>query len=188
MILKKDIRAIGFDDKPFNKFQDKKSEVIGTVMRGNSLIEGFLKTEINVDGNDVTDKIIDLIKSSQFSNQIRVIFSDGITFAGFNVLDVFKVNEVLGIPIIVIIRREPNIERIKDVLKKLNKQKELELINRLPKAVSFNGIYYQNIGLTNKDSESLIKRFTLSAKTPEPIRISHLIGQMLAFNKSSGHA
>jgi len=188
MILKNNIRAIGFDDKPFNKFSDETSEVIGTIMRSNSLIEGFLKSKITVDGNDVTENIITLIRESQFNTQIRVIFCDGITFAGFNVLDAFKVNEVLRIPIIIIVRKEPNLEQIKKVLKKLKKEKDIKVINNLPKVVNFNGIYYQNVGLSKKESEILIKRFTFSAKIPEPIRISHIVGQLLAFNKSSGHA
>jgi len=188
MKLKRNIRAVGIDDCPFDKFKDKEVSIIGTVMRGNSLVEGFLKENIVVDGNDVTKAVIKMIKESQFNSQLKTIFTDGVTFGGFNVLDVFEVNSRLNIPVIIIIRNKPNLEKIKSALLKLGKKRELGIIEKMPEAVMFNGIYYQNIGLNREDSEKLIEIFTNSAKIPEPIRISHLIGQMLVYNRSSGHA
>ena len=187
MIIKSKIRALGIDDGPFDKFKNKRVRIYGTVMRGNSLIEGFLTATIRVDGDDVTNKVIDMIKNSQFKTQIRVIFTDGITFGGFNILDPFFISNNFNIPVIVVIRKNPDIEKIRLTLKKLNKLNELKILNSLPKPIYYNNIFFQPINIDEEKSKRLIDLFTLSSFLPEPLRISHLIGQMFHFKRSKGH-
>ena len=54
--MKKEIRILGIDDAPFDKFNDKESLIIGTLFRGGSSIDGIMSTKATVDGIDSTGK------------------------------------------------------------------------------------------------------------------------------------
>ena len=50
-MIKQEIRVIGIDDSPFNKFREKEALAIGVVMRGGKCIDGILSTKVEVDGS-----------------------------------------------------------------------------------------------------------------------------------------
>lgn len=128
-MLKKEIRVIGIDDSAFSKSQKSKVLVVGVVMRGGSWVDGILSTKVKIDGNDSTDKIINMINNCRFKTQLRCIFLNGIAVAGFNVIDIEKLNKETGIPVIVIIRKNPDIETIKETLIKINKTHENQIFS-----------------------------------------------------------
>ena len=84
--MKPEIRILGIDDAPFDKFSDKETYVIATVFRGGDFMDGLLTCKVKVDGNDSTKKLIEMINSSKFKIQFRAILLDGIAVAGFNVI------------------------------------------------------------------------------------------------------
>src|SRR3989338_1109997 len=129
-MVKKEIRVIGIDDSPFNKFKDKRALVVGVVMRGGSFVDGILSAKVEVDGNDATYKLIEIIEKSKFRSQLRCIFLNGIAVAGFNVIDIIELSRKTKIPVVVIIRQNPNIEAINSALTKLNKKDKIEIIKK----------------------------------------------------------
>ncbi len=70
-------RFLGVDDS----FNEKKCCMVGCVTC-DGYVEGFLYTEIEIDGLDATDKLIGMVKRSKFREQIKCIFLPGITFGG----------------------------------------------------------------------------------------------------------
>lgn len=186
--IKSSIRAIGIDDSSFDKFNDEKIMIIGTVIRASNIIEGFMNSFVEVDGDDSTEKIEEMIRGSHFFSQIKVIFLDGISLAGFNVVDIFKLSKELEIPVIVIMRKNPDIKKIIKTLESLNYVSKMKFIKKLSKPVEYNGIFYQSTINDKETNERLIRLFTFNSKIPEPIRISHLIGQMIKFGESKGRA
>jgi len=111
-MIKKEIRVIGIDDSPYNK-NNKTNLIIGVVMRGGSWIDGILSTKVKVDGDDATTKIIKIINKCKFKTQLQCIFLDGIAVAGFNVIDIKELNQKTKIPVVVIIRKMPDIKKNK---------------------------------------------------------------------------
>ena len=87
-MLKKEIRVIGIDDAPFDKFGKGNVMVVGTVFRGGQWLDGVLSTKVSIDGNNATAKIAEMINKSKFKPQLQCIFLDGIAVGGFNVIDV----------------------------------------------------------------------------------------------------
>ena len=51
-------------------------------------MDGVLRSDITKDGLDATDVICNMIKKSKHYGQIRVVMLDGITYGGFNVVDI----------------------------------------------------------------------------------------------------
>jgi len=116
--IKKEIRILAFDDGPFEFRGSGKAILIGSIFRGGEFMDGLLKTEVDVDGMDATKKIIDVTNKSKHKD-LRVIMLDGITFAGFNTVDIKEIFEKTNLPVIVVNRKKPNLEKFLDSLKKL---------------------------------------------------------------------
>lgn len=79
--MKAGSRILALDDSSFGK--TGKSLVIGVVGR-KGVIEGILSFSVSVDGSDATKILIARVKRSRFFQQIRLIATNGITFAGLN--------------------------------------------------------------------------------------------------------
>ena len=56
-----------------------------------------------------------MINKSKISDQLTVILTDGITFAGLNILDINKLNRETGIPVIAVMDRMPNLKKIENL-------------------------------------------------------------------------
>jgi len=183
--VKSEIRIIGWDDTPFT-FKDKETMLIGVVCRGGVQIDGVVTTKIRVDGNDVTERLAKAVNESKHKEQLRLIMLDGITFGGFNIVDLEKLNDKTRLPVIVIIREKPDMESIKKSLSKFKDgEKRWELIRRAGKvkAVEVKNkvlkgrktICYQNRGIDDHTCEKIINLTAVHSVTPEPIRVAHLI-------------
>ena len=187
-MLKKEMRVIGIDDSPFNKFKKGKVLVVGTIFRGGSFLDGVLSTKVQVDGNDSTKKITDMITKCKFKPQLQCIFLDGIAVAGFNVIDVEELNKKTKLPVIVIIRRKPNIEKIKKTLVRIGKKNKIKLIEKAGSVVPVGEIYIQLAGLSIEKAKEILKIVCTRSLIPEPIRIAHLIASGITFGESRGKA
>lgn len=186
--MRKEIRIIGVDDGPFNKFKDKEVLIVGTLFRGGNFMDGVLSTKAKVDGTDSTDKIAQMINKSKFKPQIRAIFLNGIAVGGFNVIDVKKLNKKTKRPVIVVIRSYPDLKKIFSVLDKLDMKKQKKIIEDLPKPTKVGKIYIQHIGTTLENAKEMLKITCTHSFIPEPIRVAHLIAAGIVKGESKGRA
>lgn len=193
--IKKELRILGIDDGPFNKFKDKKCLVVATVFRGGNFMDGLLSTKVSIDGLDSTIKLIKIIKKTKHIGQLQCIMTDGIALAGFNVIDIQKLNKRTKLPIIVIIRRKPDLKKIKRALKRADKKtwkKKFEIIKKAGKVFKVKlkkrNIYFQIAGIKENKAKEIIKISATHAIIPEPIRIAHIIASGLVLGESHGRA
>lgn len=187
-MFKKEIRVIGIDDSPFNKFKDKNILLVGVVMRGGSSIDGVLSTHAAVDGDDSTEKIIAMINKSKFRPQLQCIFLDGISVGGFNVIDVQELSKKTSLPAITIIRRMPDMANIKKTLIKISKKEKIKLMEKAGDVVQINGIFAQLAGINLQDAKKILKVVCTRSLIPEPIRLAHLIASGVVLGESKGRA
>lgn len=185
---KKEIRILGIDDAPFDKFNDKKTLVIGTFFRGGSFMDGVLSTKVSVDGNDSTKKIIKLVKKSKFKPQLQAIMLDGIALGGFNVVDIVQINKETNIPVIVVMRDYPDFEKIERALIKLNKKEKIKLLKKAGEIHKVGNIYIQTCGIDLEKAKGIIKITCTRSYIPEPIRVAHIIASGIIFGESRGKA
>lgn len=184
--IKKEIRVIGIDDSPFKKFVKGEVLVIGTVFRGGLLLDGVLSTKVDIDGHNSTDKIIEMINRSKFKPQLQCIFLDGIALGGFNVIDVKELNKKTKIPVIVIIRRKPDIDKINDTLLRLNKTYQIKLLKKAGDVIKMGEIYAQLCGIKMEKAKEILEIVCTRSLIPEPIRIAHLIASGIVNGESRG--
>jgi len=172
--------VVGFDDS----FKGNLAYIVGCVTC-RDYVEGFLIDEIEVDGWDVSEKIVRLIEDSRFFRQIRCILLSGITFAGFNIADLDYIYEQLKIPIIIVLRKYPNFEKIRRALKNLDKPElRMKLIKKAGTVKDVKKILVQNYACDLDFVERILKLTIRRGKIPEPLRIAHLVASALIYKES----
>ena len=189
-MVKQEIRILGIDDAPFSRKQ-KKVLVVATVYRGGNYIDGLLSFYVKNDGNDATDKIIQAIKKTRHKEQLQCIMIDGIAVAGFNVIDIQKLNKATKLPIIVVMRKLPEIKKFLESLRKINK-KGIRLIKKAGKIkkmqVHGKDIYIQIAGIKEEEAKKILKISCTHSAIPEPLRVAHLIATGIHDGESRGRA
>lgn len=186
--MKKEIRVLGIDDSPFKKFTKGNVLVIGTVFRGGLFLEGVLSTKVRIDGNNSTEKLISMINSCRFKSQLRCIFLDGIALGGFNVIDIKRLFLEIKIPVIVIIRKKPDIIKIKNTLKKIKQAKKITLIDKAGEIIKINDIFVQIKGISQDKAKEILDISCTRSLIPEAIRAAHLIASGIVRGESKGKA
>lgn len=187
-MIKKEIRVLGIDDSPFKKYQKGEVLVVGTVFRGGSFLDGVLSTKVGIDGNDATEKLVQMINSSKFKPQFQCILINGIAVAGFNIIDIRELSEKTKIPVMVVIRKKPNVQLIKDTLAKINKKEKIALIEKAGSVIPAGKIYMQLAGIGIEKAKLILKITCTRSLIPEPIRMAHLIASGITDGQSRGKA
>jgi endonuclease V-like protein UPF0215 family len=192
-MLKSEIRILGFDDGAFTAKSNQLVPVIGVIYRGGKILDGALKTEVLVDGSEATDKIVKLINSSRHKQQLKVIMFDGITLAGFNMVDVKEVHEKTNIPVIVINRKRPDLKKVKDALKNFvdfeNRWKAVENAGEIKECLlNDKKIFFQSIGMDDETAKEVIRLSSTRGYIPEPLRVAHLLVTAFVKGESYGRA
>ena len=186
--MKREIRVIGIDDAPFDKFKDKEVLVVGTIFRGGDWLDGVLSTKARVDGNNSTSQLIKMINKCKFKPQLQAIILDGIALAGFNIIDINKLNKKTKLPVIVVIRKMPDFAKIQSALKKMKKIHEYKLIEKAGEVTKVGKIYVQLAGISLENAKKVLKITCTRSLLPEPIRAAHLIGAGIVKGESKGDA
>ena len=185
--VKNQIRVIGFDDGTFRFKGRGRTILIGVVMKGSQEVVGVLSRWITVDGMDATDAMIDSIAESRFED-LRVIMLKGITYAGFNIVDVQRLSRETGLPVIVVIRKKPDLEAMKKALKKhfSNWRERIELLERAGEIFEMipGKLYYQAVNIPKEQAAEVIRITRKSSLIPEPLRLAHMIASAVMTGES----
>ncbi len=181
-VIKPEIRILGVDDGIFSPHQEALALVVGVVFRGGYWLDGVMHAKVEVDGFDATQNISSMIVGSPHHRQLRVIMLNGITFAGFNIVDIKRLNEETNIPVIAVTRDEPDFDKIHEALRNLSKSEErwnmiqnageiLEVSTRVRKE----RLYMQVAGISKEDARKIVKLTSTRSSIPEALRVAHLI-------------
>jgi len=178
---------IAFDDAPFPKEHRGDVKLVGVVYAWPRL-DGLLIGKVRKDGANSALRIIELIKESKFNEHIQLVMLQGVSVAGFNVVDANLIHQTLNRPVLIVARNKPEPEKMKKAL--LNKipggQKKWKLVEKLGPMEPCGHCYIQRIGISKEDAQKVVECTTLYGHIPEPLRIAHLIAGALITGVSSG--
>jgi len=184
--VKPEIRVLGIDDGVFTPHSNELVDVVGIVYRGGYWLDGFMHTEVRVDGLDATEKLAEMITSSPHYSQVRVIMLNGVTLAGFNIVDIEELCQRVKLPVIAVTRDKPNFDDIKKALQNLSHSKErwraIEKAGKMIKVHTRNGeepIYVHVAGLSEEDAKRILKSTSTRSNVPEALRVAHIIASGL---------
>ncbi|MFC2154078.1 DUF99 family protein [Candidatus Altiarchaeota archaeon] len=191
--IKDEVRIVGFDDGPFNFREDKDTIVVGAICRGGSFLDGVMSFKVDVDGMNATEKVVEVVKNTRFKD-LRVVMTDGLSFAGFNMVDLERIFEETGLPAICVVREYPNFDEIREAMQRFDDFGDRwDCIERAgkPEPVQLKHgkrIYMQFKGIREEDAKEIIKLSATHSLLPEPVRLAHLIAQGIVLGESKGKA
>jgi len=190
--VKKEIRIIGWDDSR-HSHTDKSVVLVGPIFRGAEYMDGMLSVSIKKDGLDSTQKIASAIRKSRHYGQLSVIMTDGITFGGFNLVDIKALHIKTGLPVIAVQRYEPNMKEFLGAIRKVFKKdwrKRVAIVKKTGKVKRWEkdgrAVFYQSAGLTDAEVSEILDLTILRGNTPEPLRVAHLIAGGLSGESRGG--
>ena len=178
-------RLLGVEDGSFEAFSESSTStyLCGVVM-DSGIIRDVRLTEISVDGLDATERLLAIMEGLE----IDAVLLGGITFAGFNVVDPFRVYEETMVPIIVYSGVKPDNESMYQALKKHFGDWEarwgiVERLGDVYETVSLRGepwIYFEVVGCAPSWAEEVLKSAALITRIPEPVRVAGIIAKGLS--------
>jgi endonuclease V-like protein UPF0215 family len=184
--IKSEIRVLGIDDGSFVPQTSGSVDVVGVVYRGGNWFEGLIRSKVTIDGFDAIEKIASMIKNSPFYGELRIAFLDGISFAGFNVVDINQLSRMLDMPVISVVRDKPDLEKIKralhhlpDFLERWNAIENAGKLIEVKVRKNDNPIFIQIAGILLDDAERIIKITSTHSNIPEALRVAHIVASGL---------
>ncbi|MCD6235602.1 MAG: DUF99 family protein [Thaumarchaeota archaeon] len=186
---KKGVRVLGVAES-FRKGVGGKAVLAGVVMRADLIIDGFVVGGCTVGGLDATEAILEMYRRLERSD-VMAIMLNGSIISWFNVVDLRKLSEETGLPVIAL-SYNPT-KGIRNFFLKYfpdDWEKRVEIYEKngpRSEIVNKNGfkLYIRAIGVDVEDAARLINRYTLFGKIPEPLRIAKLLAHsLLASNQN----
>jgi endonuclease V-like protein UPF0215 family len=179
-IIKPEIRVLGIDDGKFIPHTEGRVIVVGVVFRGGCWIDGVMHTRIAIDGLDATEKLASMINTSPHRRQLRLVMLNGVTLAGFNLVDIKMLNSATGLPVVALTREKPDLEAIRQALKHLPDTDErwrIVLAAGEIHEVTCKGskLYMEMAGISLADALKIVELTSTRSCFPEPLRVAHLI-------------
>lgn len=178
---------IGFDDAPFSYGHRGDVPIVGAVFAGLRL-EGVLVGRVRRDGTNATRNVARLITHSKFARQLQLVLLQGIALAGFNVVDITALHRALKVPVLVVVRRRPRLDRVRRALlaRVRGGERKWALIARLGPPEPVAGVFVQRVGLSLEEAERVIHRLAANGRVPEPLRTAHLVAGAIGAGQSRG--
>jgi endonuclease V-like protein UPF0215 family len=168
--------TVGLDDGPFAPGHRGDLDLIGAVCSG-ARLDGVLRTRVRRDGANATARIAGLIETSRFREHLGLVLLQGISVAGFNVVDIQGLSQRLGLPVVVVARRRPDLAAIRHALleKVPGGRAKWRLIERAGEPREAAGVWLQCAGIGLEAAAGAVERLAVRGRIPEPLRLAHLI-------------
>ncbi len=174
---KRGVRVLGISES-FEK-GDEQSIVVGVVMRGDLVVDGFGMCRPTVGGCDATERIIEMFRRIN-RDDIRAVLLGGCIISWFNIVDIEHLYDEFHIPIISV-TYNPS-EGIEEYIQEYfpdDAEIRIALVQKLRNRHQItleNGhqVFLNCIGLHVNKARTLVNQFTRQGKIPEPVRVARI--------------
>jgi endonuclease V-like protein UPF0215 family len=157
---------LGIDDGPVAREAGSRVVLVGVMMEGPDLVESVCVTRFPVDGDDATGFLASWITGLRCRPALQGAVLGGITIAGLGVIDIQLLAEGIGIPVLVVNRRDPRDHRLARAFRAAGLTERLQVVER----------------------RHLVRAVTRKSDLPEPLRVAHLIARAISTGESRGRA
>ncbi len=182
------LRAIGLDDAPFERGGRGDVGLAGVVCAG-TRFEGLVWGRVRQDGWNATDAIARLLVGGKFLPQLHLVLLDGISFGGFNLVDLEALAERLGRPCAAVMRRPPDLAAVERAIRRLPRpERRLELLRRAGPVHRHGAFVFQVRGAEPEATGLALARLTDRGSVPEALRLAHLVGAAVRTGESGRRA
>ncbi|MCI4362148.1 MAG: DUF99 family protein [Thermoplasmata archaeon] len=180
-------RVVGIDDGPFRR-GSRRATLAFVVCSLPDRVDGIFATDVAVDGTDATRRIAAAIRGSGHWDGVRAVILDGVTVAGFNVVDLEGLARTLRRPVVAVTRRPPDLTAVDAALRKYfarDRGRRSRLVHARPLfrvPVAGGSLMVAVAGATRADAAALVRRSIREGRWPEPLRLAHLVAKAVPTN------
>lgn len=175
---KRGVRVLGVSES-FAR-SDTRSIVAGIVMRGDLRMDGFGLCRPTVGGRDATEQLVALFKRLA-RDDIRAIILGGGVISWFNVIDLPRLYESTGVPVLCVSFEES--EGLEKYIREYfpdDCDERIETLTRsgertLVPLQTGHSVYLIVHGIGLKRAKQLLNLFTIDGRVPEPVRVARHI-------------
>jgi len=174
-----------FDVRNKRRIETETTVMVGIVATPSKILE-MRVTTVTIDGLDATQAAYDLYVSC--SHHVDLIFLDGVTYAGFNIIDPLRLHELVEAPIIVVFRFPLDLTKVRRALEKhfIDHKYRYAVISRVyessfdvPTPTKRSHVRISVVGASRRWALSIYSLFTSIYPDPYPLRVADRIASML---------
>lgn len=179
------MRIVGVDDGAFHPSKKREQQaLIVAVLFQDLQILGFRMGRIGVDGRDANKILTSLLRGMRFD----VVMLSGVTFGGFNVVDIAKLCATIGRPVMAIIGDKPDNEAVKNALREHFRdwKERWRMVQAAGRIYSFKplpdepSLYFEVRGASPRLAKKWIAATSRISRLPEPIRVAGIMAKGLS--------
>ena len=174
---------VGVEDGGFVAFRPNQITLLCAVEMFGGIVKAVKLGQVTVDGMDATETIINMLVNIRCD----ALILGGVSFAGFNVVDVARIQKNLGVPVIAYSGEKPDSTSVLFALKAHFKDWEdrwtpIERLGEVYSTVTKLGlppVFYEVVGESSEWAEKVLKESATLTRIPEPVRVAGLIARGL---------
>ena len=183
------LKVVGIDEGYFPpEFKRRRLQTILVAVLCDWIIPLDVKiSRVTVDYDNVDKKVLELL--GRFKVKSDLIILDGVTYAGFNVVNPKTLNEKLGIPVITVFKHDLNMDRIRTALHKHFNDWEYRFAviknvygNSRIIHTPWRPLRISVYGIDENKAIDLVIRLQKVSPIPEPLRLADVIASGLTKN------
>jgi endonuclease V-like protein UPF0215 family len=180
-----DMRIVGLDDGAFHPSKKMKhSTLLVAVLFHKLRLLDIRVGRIEVDGRDANKVVTSLLRRLRYDAAML----SGISFGGFNVVDIAKLSKDLQRPVIVITGERPHNERVKKALREhfVDWRNRWRMVRSAGRIYSFAPLrneprlYFEVRGATSLFAKKAIASTARISRLPEPVRVARIVARGLS--------
>lgn len=182
--MKEDVRVMAVDDGPF-EFGDASTFLVGLVVRGKGYLEAMRASRVTVDGRDATEAVVDLVRGARQLPTLKAVLLDGLTLAGFNVVDIEAVHRGTGVPVLTVVDKVPDQASIRSALRARfpDWEERVDLLSRpgthVVELPDGGRLTCHVAGMDIGEARELMRVTTLRGHLPEALRMADIVASGL---------
>jgi endonuclease V-like protein UPF0215 family len=179
------VRVVGVDDGAFQR-EDRWAPVAAVAVAAPDRVEAVRLGRVRVDGRDATREVTRLVRATGGVEGLHAVLLDGAVVGGFNVLDLDRLHDAIGRPVVAVTRARPDFARIRAALTKWfprDAARRWALLRAHPLFAPPRHdppVYLAAVGCRRADAVRLVRRTLVRGHTPEPLRLAHLVASAAA--------
>ena len=151
-------------------------------MRADKDVDGFVFSKATVGGMDATEKVIGMYKTLG-RDDVNLLLLNGCIISWYNVIDLHKVAEETGLPLICITYEES--EGLDKYFKELfpkNWESRVQVYHKNKERTPLelktgHTIYIRFLGMSFEEAKRILDEFTSNGTIPEPLRVARLLAR-----------
>jgi endonuclease V-like protein UPF0215 family len=179
------MRIVGVDDGAFQSNKKVKQHALLVSVAFHKLrVSGVRVGRIEVDGRDANKVLMSLLRSLRYD----VVMLSGVSFGGFNVVDIATLSKKLHKPVIAITGDRPHNEAVRKALREhfVDWRDRWRMIRSAGKIYSYAPLrkeprlYFEVKGATALFAKKAIGSTAVISRLPEPIRVAGILARGLS--------